>query len=282
MVEILTPKKPIDENPIAYLVDLIISFSKTISKGRGGLSKNGVKALLLFLLTAGLLYAHTELPSKPWDIVKLYSVPFIFLLYFFVDLGKNIGWVNRFFKKLQQRTDFIYENIMEDTISHEDLELYLMTLSFSYEQIKTIIQKLVDSAQFTPNIQKSLLQNKIIYRVDTFPLIKDSLINSGVLNNIDWAPPAVCIFLSNENENLPKEYLDKLINKYREHPSVLFAIGYFNQYKKDEPDIIYFKMGYEFKYTASLLKFFRFLVFLTGIITIFLAILISPHTSSVK
>ncbi len=156
MGEILIPKKSLDEDPIAYFVDLIINFSKTITKGRG-VSRNGVKALLLFLLTAGLLYAHTEMPANIWDGIKLYIIPFIFLLYFIVDVLKNIDKVNRFFKKLQQRTDFIYESIIEGTISHEDLELYLMTLPFS-SMLSTIILSLPikNFFHFVHSIQKTI------------------------------------------------------------------------------------------------------------------------------
>lgn len=223
--------------PVSYLVDLIIQISKTITKGRG-LSKNGVNALLLFLLTAGLLFTHTEMPITYSGILKLYSVPLIFLIYFIVDLGKNIEKVNRFFKRLQQRTEFTYDNIMNGT--------------FSFEQIKNIIEKLVNDGQFTPNVQNNLLRNEEIYRIDTLPYIKESLVN------IDWAPSAVCIFLSKMSKNLPKEYLDKLIKKYDGHPSVLVALGYFHHYKQEESSI-YFKIGYEFKYKKHLQNFFIFL-----------------------
>lgn len=248
--------KPEEENiisvsgAVSYLLDLIIQISKTLTKGRG-LSKNGVNAFLLFLLTAGLIYTNTEMPTTYSARFKLYFVPLIFLIYFIVDLGKNIEKVNRFFKRLQQRTEFTYDNIMKGAISHEDLEFYLWTLPFSFDQIKNIIEKLVNSGQFTPYVQNNLLRNKEIYRVDILPFIKDSLIN------IDWAPSAVCVFLSEMSGNLPTEYLDKLIEKYGKHPSVLVAMGYFHRYKNGGQDV-YFKLGYEFKYTKYLVMFLKY------------------------
>lgn len=268
--------KPVEENiisvsgSISYLVDLIIQISKTLTKGRG-LSKNGVNALLLFLLTAGLLFTHTEMPTTYSGILRLYVVPLIFLIYFIVDLGKNIEKVNRFFKRLQQRTEFTYDNVMNGTISHEDLEFYLSTLSFSFDQIKNIIEKLVNSKQFTPYVQDNLLLNKEIYRVDILPFIKDSLIN------IDWAPSAVCIFLSKMSENLPTEYLDKLIGKYGKYPSVLVAMGYFHHYKNEGQDV-YFKLGYEFKYTKYLVTFLNYSLMaeLVSVVLLGIILILSP------
>ena len=93
---ILRPKSMCEEEKtigfsgsISYLVELIVQISKYVTKGRG-LSKNGVNALLLFLLTAGLLFKYTQMPTTLIDKLKLYSVPLIFLSYFFVDLANNI------------------------------------------------------------------------------------------------------------------------------------------------------------------------------------------------
>ena len=261
---ILKPKKSIDGDPIAYLIDLVISFSKILTKGRG-LSRNGVNALLLFVLTAGLLYQHTNLPTNTWEIIKLYLVPLIFLTYFFVDMGRKIGWITNFFKKLSQKTDFVYENIMDGSISHDDLELYLTTLSFSYEQITEIIKKLIHDGQFTAGAQNSLLQNEAIYRIDTLPLIKESFINPISIKNstinIEWVSSATCIFLVNMSGNLTTEYLDKLIEKYKEYPSVLVAIGFHYYYRKsgtDETVNYYIKIGSEFKNSKLWLKIANF------------------------
>ena len=266
---ILKPKKSMDENPISYLIDLVISFSKILTKGRG-LSRNGVNALLLFLLTAGLLYQNTILPTNTWEIVKLYWIPLIFLTYFFIDLGRNIDRINNFFKKLSQKTDFIYENIIDGSISHEELEFYLRTLPFSYEQITDIIKKLVDEGQFTAGAQNSLLKNNAIYRIDTLPLIRDSFINPISIEdstvNIEWRSSATCVFLKNNSGNLTKEYLDKLIEKYKESPSVLVAIGFHHHYRKDDTENNYFKIGYEFKDSKPWLKITNFLYILSTII----------------
>ncbi|VVB89604.1 Uncharacterised protein [uncultured archaeon] len=259
---------------IAYLVELIIQFSKYITKGRG-LSKNGVNALLLFLLTAGLLYTNTEMPKTLMDGLKLYWVSLIFLCYSLVDLANNREEINRFFRRLGRRIEYTYEKIMDGSINYEDLEYELSDLSFSYNQIKDIIKKLIDSGQFTPNIQSSLLLNNSIYRIDIMQLIQDSFIKPVIINpvqeqeqfeqgkkaiietlpiNIKWTSSAVCIFLSKRRKNLSKEYLDELIDKYGEYPSVLIAIGHFCRYKRGE-DTYFFRIGTEFKYTKLRTKF---------------------------
>ena len=256
----LKPKKSINEDPLAYLIDLVISFSKILTKGRG-LSRNGVKAFLLFLLTASLLYQHTKLPTNTWEFINLYWVPLIFLTYFFVDVGRKIGWIINFFKKLSQKTDFVYENIMNGSISHDELEFYLMTLPFNYEQITAIIKKLNDDHQFTHGAQNSILQNNAIYRIDTLPIIKDSFINPIYIKdstvNIEWVSSAICIFLVNMSGNLTTEYLDKLIEKYKEYPSVLVTIGFYHNHRKNSTDETvnkYIKIGYEFKNSKLWLK----------------------------
>ena len=66
---------------------------------------------------------------------------------------------------------------MDGNINYEDLEYDLSNLNFNYKQITDIIKKLTDSEQFTPNIQNNLLFNNAIYRIDTVPLIRDSIIN---------------------------------------------------------------------------------------------------------
>lgn len=269
---------------ISYLVDLIIQLSKYVTKGRG-LSKNGVNALLLFLLTAGLLYNYTERPTTLSGMLNIYSVPLIFLSYSIVDLAKKWEFIDRFFRRVGQRKEFTYKNIMDGNIHYEDLEYEISDIDFSYKQIIGIIKKLVDSNQFTPNAQNSLLLNNAIYRIDTLPLIKDSFIKSvyikttqeqelleqGEKTNIEttpidikWTPSAVCIFLSKMHNNLTIEYLDKLIEKYKEFPSVLIAIGHFYQYKKG--DDAYFKIGNEFKYTKNRTTIFKILSVSTFII----------------
>jgi len=94
-----------------------------------------------------------------------------------VDLAKNIDQINKFFRRLGQRTEFSYQNIMDGNIYYEDLGFNLSELNFNYKQITNIIIKLIESEQFTPNIQKKLLLNNAIYRLDTLPFIRESFIN---------------------------------------------------------------------------------------------------------
>lgn len=306
MRRILKPIKSINEDPVSYLIDLIMRLSKILTKGRG-LTRNGVKAFLLFILTGSLVYQNTILPTIPWDIVKLYWVPLIFLMYFLMDLGQNIDKINNFFKKLSQKTDFIYESIMDGSISHNDLELYLMTLPFSYDQIINIINKLVCDEQFTSSSQNSLLQNNAIYRVDTYSSIKKSFTDPFIIDgsevNIEWTSSAVCVFLKNTSEKLPKEYLNDIIKMYKEYPSVLVAIGFFHQYRLDKTnengiiaetdiqmeqrdlktqnnkdDTAYFKIGYEFKYDNILYKIFNTAYYILFIIIIIFALLVLNNT----
>lgn len=297
MRPIILKPKPMEEkivgisDSISYLTELIFQLSKYVTKR--GLSKNGVYALELFFLTGGLLLTNTQMPTTLMGILKIYSFPLLFFLYFFMDLARNIDGINIFFRKLGQKTEFIYQNIIDGNINYEDLELNLSDLNFSYKQITDIIKKLVDSEQFTPNAQNRLLQNRAIYRIDTLPLIKDSFINPITFNNIltedsdaigtnsiniKWTPSAVCIFLSKMPNNLTNEYLDKLREKYREHPSVLIAIGHFYKYKKSEDT--YIKMGNEFKYSGNISKILKFLVASIFVIFISYAIYVGPSPNN--
>lgn len=283
---------------ITYLVELITQISKYLTKGRG-LSKNGVNSLLLFLLTAGLLYQHTNMPTTLTDKLKLYFVPLIFFSYSAIDLAKNIEKINNFFRRLGQRTDFTYENIMQGNINYEDLKYDLSNLNFTYRQTIDVIKKLTDSEQFTPKLQNYLLRNDAIYRIDTIPLIRDSFINPISIStdqeqgksdsreaidntpiNIKWAQSAVCIFLSKMNGNLSKEYLDKLIDKYKECPSVLIAIGYFHRYKNG--DYAYFKIGNEFKYKRNRTKISLILFSFSAIIFLIFGFIYSISPDNVK
>ena len=225
-------------DPVSYFTELIIQISKNLTKGRG-LSKRGVNAFFLFLLTGSLLYVNTIMPTNFINILKLYYIPIIFLIYFIYDITKNIQKLDRFWRRIFQKTDFGYNNIINGNISLGDLEFYISTLSFTREQIEHIILNMQDSDQFTPNIQNGLLHNKNIYRVDTLPLIKESLIN------FNWTSSAICTFLRFTRRNLSPEYLDKLIDKYGENPSILFAIGHFHNYNIH--NLSFYKMGNEFK-----------------------------------
>ena len=158
---------------------------------------------------------------------------------------------------------------MDGTISHADLELYLMSLPFSYEQITSIINKLVDDGQFTSDAQKNLLHNNAIYRIDTFPLIKKSFIEPVLLKDsmmdIEWAPPAVCVFLRKMRGNLPAKYLDEVVEKNKACPSILVAIGFYHHYRNDDKHnniVPYFKIGYEFKNSKPWLNIVNYLFIL--------------------
>lgn len=252
-------------DPITYLVELIIQISKNVTKGRG-LSRRGVNALFLFLLTGILLYFNTDMPTKFVDILKLYYIPLFFLIYFIYDLTKNIQKIDRFWRRLFQKTEFAYNNIIEGDITHGDLEFYLLTIPFSSEQIETILTRLIENKQLSPKAQTNLFKNNKIYRVDTLPFLKYSLIN------FHWVPSAVCSFLKNTRENLQQEFLDELIEKYGQNPSVSFAFGQFHSYTKDNSNI-YFKMGYEFKYRTVLIKIFKFLMLILLILFSFVGLI---------
>ena len=220
-------------------------------------------------LTAFLLLFNTEVPFKFWDILKLYYIPFIFLLYFVYDLTKNIPKVDRFWKRLFQKTEFGFSNIIEGKVTHGDLEYYLLTLPFNSLQLEKIFKKLIETKQFTPKAQINLFHNEYFYRVDTFQLLRDYIIN------FEWIPSAICTFLRYNKNNLPLELLDIIFEKYGKYPSVLFALSYFHHYNKEESNI-YSKMGYEFKYTKKLLTFIEILFIVVFLLYIINFIIIVP------
>lgn len=137
---------------------------------------------------------------------------------------------------------------MKGTIKHKDMNSYLFYLPFTFEQIKEIIKKLIESRQFTAHAQKNLLWNSSLYRVDTLPYIQDSIIEPTDI----WAPSAVCLFLEEMSYKLSNEYLEKIAEKYGKYPSILIALGYFQHYRRD--DYNYYKIGYEFKYNWNVVE----------------------------
>ena len=156
----------IDIDPISYITNLIIQFSKLVTKGRG-LSQNGVNAFLLSILTATILYANTTLPKELILLIKMYSVPLVFFTIFIIDILKNNEKINNFIKRVYQRTDFIYYQIMAGDVGYSDLELYSNILSFDKKQLGNIIDFLHKRDLLTPAIQVSLLHNPSIYKIDT-------------------------------------------------------------------------------------------------------------------
>ncbi|OEU42164.1 hypothetical protein BGV40_11025 [Methanosarcina sp. Ant1] len=230
----------IDIDPISYMSDFIIQISKNITKGRG-LSQRGVNALFLFILTGSLLYQHTQFPKNITDFFGLYIVPFFFVLYFVVDFSKNIPTINNFFVKLFKRSDFAYYNIMNDSISLNNLEYYLKILPFSSEQIMNLIRHLLESNQLSPKVQTSLMHNNALYEIESSNYMKN------VLLDYNFKPKEVCMFLKKMAKRLDPDYLDKIIEKYGAFPSVQFCIGHFHQYKKADSDS-FFRYGYEFAF----------------------------------
>lgn len=248
--------KVIDIDPVSYISDLLIQLSKYITKGQG-LSKKGINSLLLTILTSGLLYVNTTFPKTTGEFLKLYIIPILFLLFFIIDLSKSINPVNRFFKRIFQRTEFIYYEILSGRVSLNDLDFNINIISFEKNKLEKIIDYLTKNDQLTPKIQISLLSNTSIYRLDALPMVKERMLQ------MNWESSAVCTFLKKTALNLSRGYLDELIEKYDEKPSIKFAVGHFHGY--DEDSDIYYKLGKQFKFKNPLLKFSRFLVFMSGI-----------------
>ena len=132
------------------------------------------------------LYFNTKLPPKFVDILKLYYIPIIFSVYFVYDLTRNIPKIDRFWKRLFQKTEFSFSNIIDGNVTHEDLEFYLLTVSFNSHQLETIFKKLIETKQFTPKAQINIFRNKKIHRIDTFQVLREYIIN------FDWNPSAIC------------------------------------------------------------------------------------------
>ena len=261
--------KIIDIDPVSYISDLLIQFSKYITKGQG-LSKKGVNSLLLTVLTSGLLYVNTTFPKTTGEFLKLYIIPVLFLFFFIIDFLKSINPVNRFFKRIFQRTEFIYYEILSGRVSLNDLGFNINIISFEKNKLEGIIDYLTKNDQFTPKIQISLLSNTSIYRLDTLPMIKERMLR------MNWESSAVCTFLKNTALNLSEGYLDKLIEKYNEKPSIKFAVGHFHGYDKGSD--IYYKLGKQFEFKNPLFKFSKFLVLMSGIVLITIIFVVILYT----
>lgn len=232
--------KYIDTDPYSYISEWIIHISKNITNGRG-LTQVGVNCLSLFLLTGGLLYAHTVFPQNIFGFLKLYLVPLSFFILFIMDLLNNITWVNNWFMKIFKKSEFEYCGIINDSVSLSELENYLQYKAFNSQQFISIVEHLKKKNQFSPKCQAKLMCNKALYEVESINYIKDSLLE------FDFVTQSVCIFLKNMEMRLDPQYLEKLIERYGKSPSVLFSVGKYHKYKINESDSLY-RLGYEFHY----------------------------------
>lgn len=233
--------KYIDTDPYTYVSDLIIQISKSLGKG---LSQKGINCLFLFLLTGGLLYAHTVFPNTLIGFLKLYFIPLIFFSFFIIDLLKNVTFVNNWFMKTFRKSDFACYTIINESISLYELENYLQYKAFNHQQLKDIVEYLIKKDQFSPSCQAKLMRNRALYEVESTHYIKESLLK------YDFTTQAVCIFLKNMKMRLDSKYLEKLIEKYDNYPSVLFSIGKYHNYRINEINSLY-KLGHEFKYKKN-------------------------------
>jgi hypothetical protein len=98
--------------------------------------------------------------------------------------------------------------------------------------------------QFSPICQINLMCNTSLYEVESINYIKDLLLK------FNFTSQAVCIFLCEMKTRLDYNYLDKLIEKYRDFPTVLFLAGALYKYKIDEPNSLY-KYGYEYEHSGK-------------------------------
>ncbi|AKB50904.1 hypothetical protein MSBRW_1651 [Methanosarcina barkeri str. Wiesmoor] len=258
--------KYIDTDPISYITDLIIQISKNITKGHG-LSKKGVNSLFLFLLTGSLLYQYTQFPQTLIQFFKIYAVPLIFLFYSFIDILKNVPFVNTLYVAIFKESDFICTAITNNAVSLDDLERYLLSMFFTPQQFIDIIEYLIKNNQFSPKCQVNLVKNVSLYEIESINYIKDLMLN------FNFTSQAICIFLSKMQTRLDFNYLDKLTEKYREFPTVLFLAGSLHLYKINEPNSLY-KYGHECENNPPHFNYSRNEMFLFGIVISLVAVLI--------
>ncbi|MGB9928854.1 MAG: hypothetical protein ACPK85_10680 [Methanosarcina sp.] len=257
--------KYIDTDPLSYITDLIIQVSKNITKGHG-LSKRGVNSLFLFLLTGGLLYQYAQSPQNITEFFTVYAVPLVFLFYSFMDILKNVSFVNTLYVRIFKQSDFVCDTIINYSISLDELERYLLHTVFTSQQFTDIMEYLVRNNQLSPQCQVNLMRNYSLYEVESINYVKDLLLK------FNFTPQAVCIFLSKMQKRLDCDYLDKLTEKYRDFPTILFLAGAFHLYKADEPNSLY-KYGYECEHNPPKFSYSRNELLLGGIVIILLTVL---------
>src|SRR5690606_12303444 len=137
----------------------------------------------------------------------------------------NFSWINEGFMRIFGGKRFSYEAIINDSVSLYELETCLEYTAFSADQLIDIVKHLVKKNQFSPKSQAKLMLNTALYEVKSINYIKDLLLE------FEFTTKAVCIFLKKMEMRLDHKYLDKLIEKYCESPSVLFSVGKYHKYK---------------------------------------------------
>ncbi|PKP58636.1 MAG: hypothetical protein CVT89_02545 [Candidatus Altiarchaeales archaeon HGW-Altiarchaeales-2] len=231
----------INPNPVGYFVDLIYTISTNIKKGKG-LSKKGVYALLLFILTASLVYPLTGFPSLT-NLNYTTLTPLFFLSYFIYDVLKNFESVKRFVRKINQKKDLAYEDIMSNGIPIEEVKSALYNISFSAQQYKDIIKHLMDIKEFDAAAQRNIFANTYIFSGDLLLFIKEYVIKN------QWHPSAVCMLLYQKENCLNEEFLQQILEKYRNFKSVIFCLGKyqyltFNEKNFNEDEKNYYLAGF--------------------------------------
>ena len=212
-----------------YLIDLIMNLFKIVFKGKE-ISKKGSIAFSLFLLTASLLYKNTTFPESIIDIIKLYSWPLIFFSYFMVDALQNFDSFSRLLRKIQQKTNLAYEDIINNKCTASEIENLLYSSSFTCEQLRDIISYLRQNNQFTRSGQYNLLLKSSDFKTNTDNYIQHSLIKK----DDDWDSLAVCTYIKHKKFNLNRDFIINLFDKYGNDLAVAFTIGRYQHFAEAE------------------------------------------------
>lgn len=210
-----------------YLIDFIMKSFSIIFKGKE-ISRKGANALALFILTITILYPNTTFPNNIGDFIKIYGVSSIFLIYFLVDVLQNVDKINRILRKFQQKTDLAYEDIMNNTVTGDEVENLLNSISFNCNQLENIIHHLRANNQFTRLAQYNLLLKSNDFTIDTDNYIQQLLVEDEVNGeNEKWDSLAICTYIRIKKLKLSESFSKKIYEKYKDEPSIVFCMGRF-------------------------------------------------------
>ena len=213
----------------SLFIDLIRNLFKIIFKGKE-ISEKGAIALSLFVLTFSLLYNNTTFPDNIIDIIKLYSWPSLFFIYFIVNVSQNFEYFSRLLRKIQQKTNLAYEDIINDKCTASEVEDLLYSSSFTCEQLRGIISHLRQNNQFTRSGQYNLLLKSSDFKINTDNYIQHSLIKK----DDDWDSLAVCTYIKHKKFNLNRDFIINLFDKYGNDLAVAFTIGRYQHFAEAE------------------------------------------------
>lgn len=229
-------KKSIDPGDwISGLIDGVENFLE----GRGiFLSQKAYTSFFLFLWTFTIILVYSQKAFIDVAYLPAYGL----LFYFLQELFRKSPISRRFYLYVLKRPDYDFELIRQDKVTHRKVAYIIEKHATNKPQeVINIINELIEKNRFTEDIQWALFKKYYEYPFSLKEYIDDLLIKYDFSLKAIGKYLIVC--------RLSDDFLKRLIDKYKKHPSFLFNLGRFKLYtfEQHSNEKKYYTMGYNFK-----------------------------------